>query len=308
MKKNAKIAVCFLILSALVIWLLRVIDEWHDPKVDGMSLSDWLPHLTYETMSPDTRTNRVWAEEVVRKTGTNAIPLLLEHLSRDEGSSSYQLKEKFTKLAHIEISHPYYQRWEAVAAFKVLGTNGQSAAPQLKVMLGNTNQMFNAALALGAIRAPDALMIFTNLLRDADGSKREAGLHGLGALQEAARPLLPQLVTMTQNEINFRDKVTVIEALGEIGPTEVVLPVLTQITQTDTNGITRYIAAVTMGAFYLEPEKARAALHVAEQDKDQRVREGATIGLKRLEEKIATEELRLIWRRQYYPWPDLDKL
>ncbi len=304
MRRKAKIIGGFLVVMIALCVVMLVIEERHNPTVDGMRLSGWLPHLTYEVMSADTRTNRVWAAEVVRKADTNAIPLLLEYLSMDENSRSYQIKKKIAKLARIEISQPSDQRWEAVTAFKILGTNGQAAMPQLKLMLEDTNRMVNAALALGAVRAPDALIIFTNLLSDADIGQRETGLYGLGALQEVARPLLPQLITMAQNEKNFRVKCTVIEALGEIGPAETVFPALTQITQTDTNGIIRFIAAVTMGAFYLEPEKARAALHIAEQDKDQKVREGATIGLKRLEEKIATEELRVIWQRDGYPWAE----
>jgi hypothetical protein len=308
MQKKTKFIAGIIVAVIVLFFLLKAVQRRHDPMVDGMALSDWLSHLNYQPLSPNTRTNRVWTEEVVRKTGTNAIPLLLEQLSMDEDSRSYQLKEKLAQLAHIEIWPPFHQRWNAVAAFRVLGTNGQAAVPQLKLMLENTNHMDYAAMCLGAVRAPEALMIFTNLLGDADNKKRETGLYGLGALQEIARPLLPQLTTMAKHETNTRVKITIIEVLGQVGSAEAVLPVLTQITQTDTNGVVRFMAAATMGAFYLEPEKARAALQVAGQDKDQRVRDGAAMGMKQLEEKIATEELRKIRRQQYYPWPDLDNL
>ncbi|HEY1170570.1 MAG TPA: HEAT repeat domain-containing protein [Verrucomicrobiae bacterium] len=282
-----------------VFWLIGAIAERHDPRVDGLALSDWLRHLNYEVLSPDTRTNRVWAAESVRKAGSEAVPLLLEYLAMDENSRSYKIKEKIAKVMRIDIMHPIYQRWDAVTAFKILGTNGQAAVPQLILMLEDTNRMEYAAMCLGWVRAPGALMIFTNLLNEADVEKRKTGLYGLGALGEAARPVSPQIIAMAQNETNYITRIVAIEALSEIGPAEQVIPLLTQITKTDTNGTVRLYATRVVGSFYREPEKARTALKAAEQDKDQMVRDGAEIGLKALEEAIATEELRVIWRENY---------
>ena len=132
-KRITVLAVAALLaLVGVIGWqVLRPSDE---PVYKGKRLTKWLvPHPYLELNSSTTGILTPEAEEALRQIGSNAVPTLLRML-RARGSA---LKVKLMGLVQsqhvIKVEYIPANIWNASAleGFKILGSDGQSAVPEL---------------------------------------------------------------------------------------------------------------------------------------------------------------------------------
>jgi hypothetical protein len=152
---------CPKVVSAIAIIMLAL-GPIHaaEPSYDGAPLSEWL--LLSVNGNPQ-------AKEAIMKIGTNGIPTLLKILS----ATDWNKKRIVASLESEELQREFKARETdveglrslAVSGFGILGTNAESAIPQLVKMFHRPQTQFQAACALAEV-GPKGFAIITNAMSD----------------------------------------------------------------------------------------------------------------------------------------------
>jgi HEAT repeats/Galactose oxidase, central domain len=133
-----------------------------EPAYNGKGLSEWLSlSLTAEPS----------AEDAVRQIGTNGIPNLIDMLGVKESNQ----RRVLAKLKSQELQQAYHDkrldlddvRNLAVEGFAILGTNAESAIPQITKLFHDEDICLEAARALTRV-GPKGFVALTNAMNDED--------------------------------------------------------------------------------------------------------------------------------------------
>jgi len=252
-----------------------------DPVYEERPLSTWVQELV-PASPPETRSR---AKEAIRAVGTNAIPLLVKYLSRRDNSLTDVLTRKWEKLTKKPSSpEPIFLRSQAVAGFDALGSFGRSAFPELKKLMIDKELAYDAARALGAIGDQEAVPLLVDYLERSEPEMRAAGTAGLGSMGALARPTVPKLLRLIKEDKNDFVRANAADALGAIGPPDLVIPVLLERLEKDESINVRVSAVSALGCFPERASQLENTLQEAEQDKSERIRAGARLALRRLRE------------------------
>ena len=138
--RGAKILIC----SALAFWILAL---WYtsEPMQDGKSLSHWLGQLHSINSVEKAR-----AEKALREIGEKAVPVLTRWISHND----YPVKKRFIAwLKELGVSQrdwpdENYYHAKALSGFKFLGSDADSALPELRQMLQQPKLAHDAAFAI----------------------------------------------------------------------------------------------------------------------------------------------------------------
>lgn len=205
----------------------------HDSRrlvYQGKSLALWL-----QTYTSSTRGSPEWkaADEAVRHTGTNAIPVLL-HLIQQKDSA---LKLRLVALAQMQPLIKFHflpaaqRNIQASRAFIVLGDTAKGAVPALV-------KMFDESLSADSLSA----------IEDA-----------LGWIGPTAKPAIPVLLRTSTNS-NARVRANALWALGEIhAEPQLCVPALLE-GLNDSDSWARLSAAHALGMFGTNAQLAIPAL------------------------------------------------
>jgi HEAT repeat protein len=250
---------------AVLAWLVLPSNQAPEPLYKGEPLSIWLRR--YEDPNDDTVSEQIWhreADEAVRCIGTNAIPTLL-HLLCEKNSS---LK---TKLIHFLKNHPLLridlrsavdsnrQAWEG---FRVLGTNGIGAAPELVHIFQENISIDSQRFAISA----------------------------LGEIGDSAKSAIPALLqAATNTNYDWRVRCAALESINRIraDPTPAI-PALASCL-TDSNSYIRGWACVVIGNFGTNADPCVPALVPLLNDPGKLVRDAAGSALKKIDPEAAAK-------------------
>lgn len=152
----------FVLIPAIVCLLAVQPVQASEPVYNGKPLSDWL--LLNVTRDAS-------ATEAIRQIGTNAIPTLLDIL----GAKEWNKKRVVSKLKSEELKKGFFGqqaaaediRYIAVDGFAILGTNAESAVPQLAKLLHDPETCSEAARVLTQV-GPKGFSVLTNAINDED--------------------------------------------------------------------------------------------------------------------------------------------
>jgi HEAT repeat protein len=221
-----------------------------DPKYQGKTLREWLRlsrNANYEDGS------LAIPSSAIRAIGSNAIPILLSELQAKDS----KLKEKidgwfFTVFNLTAKGHGALERRnEAVYAFSLLGKEGESAIPELSLLITNPDEEIAscAVRALGKIESERALPVLFSCLTNQKPFIRTAGAHAFAYNPDKARLAVPLLTNVLQNS----DPEFVRSCLFALSSAEEkylpsLIPILTN-QLSDADPRVRSMAAETLGSF-----------------------------------------------------------
>jgi len=181
---------------ALLLFSLPVHAQVFDPVYEGKALSDWLLGLNEKLSETEVQAEArslhqydpdAWLKAydkkrardaaAINRLGTSALPTLLVLLT----VTDRDLKSTLSRLKSKELHQAWWrnpQRVEdvrqlALAGFKILGTNADSAVPQLVRILNDSEARFEAAEALSNL-GPKGFSALTNALTASSPSVRGA--------------------------------------------------------------------------------------------------------------------------------------
>jgi N-acetylneuraminic acid mutarotase/HEAT repeat protein len=169
-----------------------------EPTYQGKSLSEWLLELqrspSGEEVEAEMRKQQQYNpnaiekvyekkkqrdEEAIRQMGKQALPTLLEMLGATGDNLTNVVRKLQAKEFHEEwwsdASHVEDLRSLAIDGFEVLGTNAESAIPQLTKLFRNAETSFDAARALTKV-GPKGLSVLTNALNNPNDPSRNAAI------------------------------------------------------------------------------------------------------------------------------------
>ena len=133
-----------------------------EPVYNGKPLSEW---LLLNAARDDSAT------EAIRQIGTNAIPTLLDLLSTTEWNKKRVVSKLKSKGFRKEFLGRHAEtediRTVAVDGFKILGTNAESAIPQLTKLLHESEPRLEVAYTLAGI-GTKGFAVLTNAINDED--------------------------------------------------------------------------------------------------------------------------------------------
>jgi hypothetical protein len=210
-----------------------------EPIYDGKTLSEW---LVTKSGHP--------SEDAIRQIGTNGIPTLIDILGiRDKNTKavlaklkSEELKQEFTnKSANLEDL-----RSLAVDGFAILGTNAESAVPQLTKMFNRRDEtLFQTIRALTKV-GPKGMYVLTNSMNNSDERVRNNLIWVLGE-EGGNGPAITQILVDGLKDSNFANRGNAAEFLAGKDP-DVAIPALIPMLD-DTGYYPRARAAIALGRF-----------------------------------------------------------
>lgn len=123
-------------------------------------------------------TMRAEAEAAVRTIGTNAVPTLIAWLSHRDSEPEKGLTQWLAKRGLITRDHfsENYYRSKALCGFRTLGTNSQSALPDLRRLLADPALALEAASALVWVAPVEAEKLADEWRRDTNRLVQARGL------------------------------------------------------------------------------------------------------------------------------------
>jgi hypothetical protein len=161
-----------------------------EPAYNGKALSEWLI-LDHSGELLDKS-----AEQAIRQIGTNAIPTLLELLGATPSNRKSRVRKFESKgFESILLLSPQdaaeVLRGIGKRGFGILGTNAESAVPQLTKLLHNERTSFEAAKVLAGV-GPRGFSVLTNAVHD----WRLAGvtIHALGGFEGGDKIVITRLL------------------------------------------------------------------------------------------------------------------
>ena len=199
----------FIALSVVLVTLAGVIG-WQglalrEPVYQGRRLSDWLnAYRMYGLPGIETwqvRVEQQKADEAVRRTGTNGLPILLRMLRANDSAlkvkfMEFAMRQHFITIKYIPAEE---QNYRACAAFGVLGAKARSAVPALIEIanhnLSRASQWYAIqALVLVGPPAQEAIPLLSGWATNADGSVRSCAINALGRIRADPERGLPVLI------------------------------------------------------------------------------------------------------------------
>jgi HEAT repeat protein len=167
-----------------------------EPTYNGKALSEWLLDLktgpTSDELQQPLDLEQVKQvqeklverdKDAVRQIGTNGIPTLLDML----GAKERNKKRVLSKLNNVELKVEFSSKDSnladlrnlAVDGFGILGTNAESAVPQITKLFHDPETRFEATRALTEV-GPAGFSVLTNALASKDSSVRNPVIWVLG--------------------------------------------------------------------------------------------------------------------------------
>lgn len=144
-----------------------------DPRYRGKTLHTWLVLLQSANL-----TEREEAEAAVREIGTNALPTLIAWLSHRDSKQERSVSSWFAKhgvFTRDRFSENYY-RSKALCGFRALGTNGQSAVPDLRRLLADPAAASHAGVALVWVSPSEAEKLAEEWMADTNRTVKIRGV------------------------------------------------------------------------------------------------------------------------------------
>ena len=279
-----RLLACFISvsISGALYCALVIAAQASEPAYGGKALSAWLLELR---KSPSGE--RARDEEAIRQIGTNALPTLLDML----GATSESVVKVVQKLQCKEL-RAWYQTEDAridrvedlrnlaVDGFAVLGTNAESAVPQLTKLFRSAETSFEAARALTKV-GPKGFSVLTNSLNDPSDPFRGAAIWVIG--EEApldAKAVDGLLIGRLKDEddLNRHNAATFLA-----GKDPAAIPTLIKMLDEDTNYLAVSGAAEDLSKFGAGAKDAATRLltiytnHVVTQDRQEAQSWGVTL-------------------------------
>jgi len=266
MRKRVHIALAVLLvmLAGVIGWQgLRL----REPVYQGKSLGVWLAEYAENTAA-----SKRAAEEAVRHIGTNAIPALLEMLSRKDSKLVYLWERHISEFRFIP-NWVRYQRWHrlqpgaetvnsyARLGFQILRADAKQAVPALiKLCERNISPSSHraASLSLTAI-GPAARIAIPSFVRETASSSDDVRFDAANAL--LSFPSEPRLIVPAfvkgLSDTSFSVRMVAVMGLANFGTNaqEAVPPLVRMLS--DPNGNVRTIATDALRA--IDPEAAAKA-------------------------------------------------
>ena len=208
-----------------------------EPTYNGQPLSEWLFVLQLQQGGHD---NEIPAgmeqpEDAIRQIGTNGIPTLLDILGAKEGNKrrvlaklkSEELKQEFNeKDADLEDL-----RKLAVDGFTILGTNAESAVPQIAKIFRDPETRFQATRALTVV-GPAGFSVLTNALASKDESVRNPVIWVLGEKGGSDSNAVTQLLIKSLKDSDVVNQGNAATFLGGKDPA-IAIPALIELINKD---------------------------------------------------------------------------
>jgi len=255
--KGFKVGFAVLLVALLAGIVLLVLREREpEPVVQGKRLGHWLKGYQ-KGMNPQARAK---ADEIIRQTGTNAIPTLLRMLRRrDPELKSWLIKVmRGQHLVRVNIIPDHDRHYQAALAFAQLGAAGRVAIPAL-------------------------IRIFDE---DISPSSRFWSINALGSIGSSASNAVHFLISATTNSTT-EVRLTSISALAEIrAEPELTVAALTNVLN-DQEFMVRYYAVLALENLGAEAKEAVPALKRLLNDPDRSVRQRAAAALNKIERAAA---------------------
>ena len=266
MGKKRRLLLAAIVVAALVIlaWFILSSNQSPEPVYQGKPLTVWLKEGSGSFGQDITSGEQQKAAEVVGYIGTNAIPTLL-HMLRVKNSP---LKTKLIlilnnqKLIRIHLISDNDLEFEALYGFRILGTNGVSAVPELV-------RVFEKNISLDSQRYTIA---------------------SLGAIGPPAKVAIPSVLQVTTNtNYDWRVRYAAVGSVFEMrADPQIAMPAMA-VCLTDTNPNIRGWACNVMGEFGTNAEPYVPALISLLKDPNNLLRERAGIALKKIDPGAAAK-------------------
>ena len=177
-------------LSGLLLFLILIATAFRlsaragEPSSNGKPLSEWLLALEEGHTGSGERVEASDAQAAIRQIGTNGIPTLVDLLGVYDDWSA---KRVLSKLHNKDLTA--YFKWDenpdsraknlrklGLNGFSILGTNAESAAPQITKALSYSDEAARALTLIG----PKGFSALTNAINDSNSSVRDAIIRALG--------------------------------------------------------------------------------------------------------------------------------
>jgi HEAT repeat protein len=178
---------CNLILMTIVLCQFAIHSaQAKEPVYDGRPLSDWLLGRPDEEQ-----------QNAIRQIGTNAIPILLDILGATDKTVKKVVAKLDNKALRQAVRSGDYDienlKVLAVNGFGLLGTNAESAVPQMVKLLNNDETSFHAAQSLAEV-GPKGFAALTNSLTSQNANVRNSVVFALGQKGGGDPKLVTQLL------------------------------------------------------------------------------------------------------------------
>jgi hypothetical protein len=271
MGKRSRVLLAILLISVLggAAWYFFPSRE---PTYNGKPFSFWLEEYTHGPSSDD----YLKAREALGKMGTDAVPIIIHTLERNDSLMINRYREGWAKLPNWSktiLPRPKPQRFmvfDAARAFDFLSPT--NVAPHLSSLVRSPNPAVREAAFMYIFHGPshlpkdDLLSLCQHGLKDTDSYARQYSAHALANVGLAASNAVPELLVSLQGRINGRGKdwisfscYSTAKALGNIGPPAAIAfpALLNQLNNHSNDTVT--LIAVTNALKTIDPEAAAKA-------------------------------------------------
>ncbi|HRT58450.1 MAG TPA: polysaccharide deacetylase family protein [Candidatus Paceibacterota bacterium] len=240
------LAGAMLILAGWGLWSWQT----REPVYQGKRLSRWLAMLDSvppgEEETPPER-SRAAVSNALTAMGTNALPRLLQLVSRAPGDSWLRMGIDWVNGKQDWVRIPLRRQppWPELAAeaLRILGTNAAPALPQLTLLYHQEPTCPLVAPCLDAM-GPVALDCFIQGLTNASSSVRTLSLFSLAELGPSASPAVPAVEAITREPGPASG--LALEVLARIDPEPTRLVPLLRERLTDSNQCMQAAAALAL--------------------------------------------------------------
>lgn len=286
----------FAVIASAVISFLAIRPS--EPSYNGRTLSRWLQQYTeyQEYHYPAAQAAAPYileAQEAIRATGTNAIPVALRWISYEPSLFTLTLIHFMQNFAPVigTVSMTKRERFvfQAEMVFDILGSDARPAIPELTrlaIESRNETRVFRCARALVAI-GPEGVSGLITIISAPNCKARYAAAAVTSGLGSNAAPAIPILLR-SASDPDDRLACAASETLGDVALSpSLVIPALTSTLQS-TNAYRRASAARGLAGFGVAAKSAAPDLQQALTDPTQIVRQQATNALLRIAPELLT--------------------
>ena len=235
---------------------LKVLSHRSEPAYNGVRLRRWLTRLSADDPQ---------AETAIRNIGTNAIPPLLDLISKSDSSVMAHLFQRLPSLQRFvpSTNADHFSGW---MGFRSLGQIAEPAIPQLARLVESTNSSRMAALALASVGP----LGVEALVRASGNSNPTIRCHIMLALGAARTGTLTafRAITNSLGEPEYIVRFAAADSLGHLAVNpDASVAALVNATR-DTNRAVRYAATSSLGSFQRISDIASNHLATAARDPD----------------------------------------
>ncbi len=265
--------------------LAFVLSDSREPSYNGQPLTFWLDKLKW--WGTDSQNE---SAQAIRAMGTNAIPKLVKILN----SPSVRLRQKVMfwlnkqRLFLNKFKIPPDRHWQSTIAFKILGTNAQSAVIPLSKILQKSRNPGYVATSLASI-GPASLDVLIQAINHPDFNVQAASIAALFSMRQTAFPAIPALLKkMEDGHTSLREMI--VDSLAQIdAENPSALPALIKQLQSD-DILIKKNAARTLKQYGPRAKAAVPQLLISIKDTDPQFREQAILALCKIDFDIASKE------------------